>query len=501
VLACLDRPKYEKWFAPILAPSPQTNWTSSGRDSALPVFVELVIEGPMGIAGSARVTQEVSSPEDKLAAGPGQLQSFDQVEEPRAGAERIIATVREIWSERRLLFRFAGVGLALSVAIAFLIPARYISSVQIMPPDSESNSTLALVAGLTAGQGGVGALAGDLLGIKSTGALFVGVLGSRTVQDRIIQRFDLKKEYRTGLEQTARQKLAENTSVSEERKSGIIELSVSDHDPKRAAAIAGAYVEELNTLMAQLTTSSARREREFLEQRLDAVRQDLGSAEKDFSQFASKNGTIDITEQGKAMVGSAATLEGQLIAAQAEVEGLKQIYSDNNVRVRAVQARIDELRRQLQEMSGKSSTPSTENEANSDALYPSIRELPILGVPYADLYRRLKIEEAVYETLTKQYELAKVQEAKEIPTVKVLDLPEIPERKSYPPRLLMIIIGTLGSCALGVIGVVGKSRWREINSSDPTKVFLEQIFHGASERVQRMSRNDRKDPGGIAPEV
>jgi capsule polysaccharide export protein KpsE/RkpR len=433
--------------------------------------------------GAAIVTQEVSNPEHKLATGQGQPEDFDRFEESGVSAERIIATLRETWSERRLLCQFACVGLALSIAIAFLIPARYGSSAQLMPPDSESNSTLALVAGLSAGQGGMGALAGDLLGIKSTGALFVGVLGSRTVQDRIVQRFDLKKEYRVGLEQAARQRLAENTSVSEDRKSGIISLSVTDRDPKRAAAIAGAYVEELNTLMAQLTTSSARREREFLEQRLNAVKQDLDSAEKDFSQFASKNGTIDITEQGKAMVGSAATLEGQLIAAQAEVEGLKQIYSDNNVRVRTVQARINELRRQLEEMSGKAVAPSSSDETASGSLYPSIRELPILGVPYADLYRRLKIEEAVYETLTKQYELAKVEEAKEIPTVKVLDLPEVPEKKSYPPRLFIMIAGTLGSLALGIVWVVGRSRWQEINSQDPAKLFLGEIFHGVGARI------------------
>jgi uncharacterized protein involved in exopolysaccharide biosynthesis len=402
--------------------------------------------------------------------------------------QRIIARMRLVWRERKFLSRLAVAGFVLSTLVAFLTPARYSSTAQLMPPDSEASSGLALAAEL-AGQGGIGGLAGDLLGMKSTGALFVGVLGSRTVQDRIVERFDLRKVYRVRLEQAARQRLAENTGISEDRKSGIISLTVTDGDPKRAAAIAGAYVEELDTLMAQLTTSSAHREREFLEQRLVAVKQDLDSAEENFSQFSSKNGMIDITEQGKAMVGSAATLEGQLVAAEAELKGLKQIYTDSNVRVRTVQARIAELRHQQGVLSGGAAAPSTNGAAASDATYPTLRQLPILGVPYADLYRRLMIEETVYETLTKQYELAKVEEAKEIPTVKVLDSPDVPEKKSYPPRLSMVVLGTLGTLALGILVVIGKSRWQEIDSQDSTKLFLKEVFHGVSARIPWVSAN------------
>lgn len=351
------------------------------------------------------------------------------------------------------------------------------------------------MAGFAGQAGGLGALAGDLIGIRSTGALFMGVLQSRTVRDRIVARFDLRKIYRLRLEEMARQRLAENTSVSEDRKSGIISLSVTDRDPKRAAAIAGAYVDELNTLMVQLTTSSARREREFLEQRLDMVRLDLDSAEKNFSQFASKNATVDITQQGKAMVESAAMLEGHLIGAQSELAGLKQIYSDNNVRVRATQARIAELRRQLEKFGGKEVTPSDSGPTESDALYPSLRQLPILGVPYADLYRRLKIEEAVYETLTKEYELAKVQEAKEIPTVKVLDFPNVPERRSYPPRLAIMVLGTLSALAVGVVWVTGKSRWEDIDSQDPTKLLAREVFRDVSARLPWFSANGGRANG------
>ena len=334
-------------------------------------------------------------------------------------------------------------------------------------------------------------MAGDLLGIKSTGALFTGVLRSRTVEDRIIDRFELKKVYGKNLQMKAREKLAERTALSEDRKSGIITLTVSDRDPKRAAAIANAYVEELDTLMARLTTSSAHRERVFLEERLDAVKKELDAAEKDFSQFASSKGAIDITAQGKAMVEAAATLEGQLIAAQSELEGLKQIYTGSNVRVRSTQARIDELRHQLRRLGGKAgSTPTNAGEsASDDAPYPTLRQLPILGVPFADKLRRLKVEEAVFETLTKQFELAKVQEAKEIPSVKILDAPMVPEHKSFPPRLAIISLGVFFTTFAGVIWVLSAARWQEIDPQDPRKALAQEVFRTVAARIPWVSRN------------
>ncbi len=153
-----------------------------------------------------------------------------------------------------------------------------------------------------------------------------------------------------------------NTSVSADRKTGIITIQVADKSPTRAAAMAGEYINELNQVVTLLNTSSAHRERVFLEDRLTQVKQDLESAEQNFSQFATKNTALDIPTQGKAMIEAAATLEGQLIAAQTELEGLKQVYADGNVRVRSTQARVDELRRQLEKSLGsKSGDPGTGN--------------------------------------------------------------------------------------------------------------------------------------------
>src|SRR5439155_1766785 len=287
-----------------------------------------------------------------------------------------------------------------------------------------------------------------------------------------------------------RKEVAKNTDISVNRKSQIITIIVTDRSAQRAAAMAQAYVEELNGLVAELSTSSARRERIFLEGRLQAVSQDLEAAEKEFSEFASKNTAIDIKEQGKAMVEAAAILQGQLIAAQAELEGLKQIYTDNNVRVRSVRARIDELQHQLEKLGGKGeSTSSLSGQPGGDSFYPSIRKLPLLGVTFADLYRRTKVQEAVFETLTKEYELAKVQEVKEVPTVKVLDRADIPDKKSFPPRLLIIFLGTALVFTAAATWVLGNTYWDETDPNDPRKVFAQEVFSTVKARIPGFSRN------------
>jgi capsule polysaccharide export protein KpsE/RkpR len=398
--------------------------------------------------------------------------------------DSLVGRLRLLWNERRMLGGAALAGLLIGLLVALLLPKKFESTTQLMPPDSQSTSTLAMMAVLSGRTGGgLGAFAGDLLGIKSSGSLFIGILRSRTLEDRLIERFDLKRVYWTRLDETARRKLAENTIIYEDRKSGILTLTVVDNDPKRAAALAQAYVEELDRLVAKLSTSSARREREFLEERLKTVQGDLESAEKDLSQFASKNNAIDIKEQGKAMVEAAATLEGQLIVAKSRLEGLKQIYMDNNARVRAVQAEVSELQSQLEKIGGKGESTSSANLSQGDPLYPSIRKLPLLGVTYADLYRRTKVQEAVFEALTQQYELAKVQEAKETPSVKVLDEPRVPERKSFPPLLQIMMLCTMLALMGATVFVLGRANWVRVDEAHPGKALALEVFQSVNKRM------------------
>ena len=303
--------------------------------------------------------------EARVPGGPtnGEVWAGDQERQqdsrPREAREQTVANLRLLWDSRRFLGRVTGAGLLLSTLLVLLIPSRYRSVVRLMPPDNPSGSGFAMAAmALSGGAPGLGGIAGDLLGLKSTSDLLVGVLSSRTVEDKLIQKFDLKKVYGAPRMEDARKALAAQTDISIDRKSQIITVNVTDKSPQRAAAMAQAYVEELNRTVAEVSTSSARRERIFLEGRLQAVNQDLEAAEKEFSQFASQNTAIDIKEQGKAMVEAAATLQGELIAARSELEGLRQLYADSNVRVRSVQARVAELENQLKKVGGKDDTTS-----------------------------------------------------------------------------------------------------------------------------------------------
>jgi uncharacterized protein involved in exopolysaccharide biosynthesis len=371
--------------------------------------------------------------------------------------------------------------LLVGVVVAFALPVRYESTTQLMPPDTQSGSGMAMLAALSSRTGGaLEGVSGDLLGVKSSGALFVGILTSRTVQDRLIERFDLRKVYGYWLPEDARLKLRENTQISEDRHSGIIGITVSDRERGRAAGLAQAYVEELNRLVAELSTSAAHRERVFLEQRLTAVKQKLDEAAKEFSLFSSQNSAIDIKEQGRAMINAAAALSGQLIATESELSGLEQIYNPNNVRVKAVKARAAELRKKLAELSGDSGDG---RNSEAQAEYPTLRKLPLLGVTYADLYRQTKIQETVYETLTQEYELAKVQEAKETPSVKILDAPSIPGRRSFPPRLQVIFLGICLAVAGKGFWIVGREEWAGIDRQHPGKVFASEILQTANARM------------------
>ena len=392
------------------------------------------------------------------------------------GAERDTYTRSDlllaVWRERRFIAKAFAVGFLLAAIVSLLIPPTYESTSRLMPPEKQSLSGLAglLAAATSEDKTGsiVGGLMTDALGMKTPGALYVGVLKSRTIQDALVDRFDLRKVYGTRLRKSAREVLADRTDIVEDRKSGIISISVTDRSPQRAMELARAYPETLNNLTAQLNTSAAHRERVFIEDRLKSVKEELDVAAKNLSEFSSKNMTLDVKEQGRAMVEGAAALEGQLIAAESELSGLEQIYTTNNVRVRSLRARVDELKKQLSSLKGVNATTGVSEPNVPGEFGVSITKLPLLGVTYYDLYRRVKIEETVFEVLTKQYELAKIEEAKELPNIKVLDQAMVPETKTSPKRTLMTLGGALLAGFLATLYIIASLRIRALSMTRPS---------------------------------
>ena len=394
-----------------------------------------------------------------------------------------------LWDHRRLLAKVTAVALILSAAIALLTPNRYESVARLMPPDQPSSGAAALAAlagrSLGGGLAGLGSLAGLLGGGKTSSALFIDLLHSRTISDRIIDRFNLQKVYKKRYRIDTVKYLGHHTTVLEDKKSGVITITFSDTDRRRAQAITQAYLDELNSMVTHANTSSAGREREFIEKRLVSVQADLQSAEKALSQFSSTNVTLDIKEQTHAMVDAAAKLQAELIVGQAELDSLEQIYGEGNVRVRAARARIGELKSELAKMSGSASPDgSSQSGEASQELYPSLRQIPRLAVPYADLYRRVRIQETVFELLSQQYETARIEEAKDTPVVSVIDPPLVAETKSFPPRKLVVLLLTMLAVGATCFYIVLRSRWENVPACDPRKVLAQEIADSVRRRLE-----------------
>jgi capsule polysaccharide export protein KpsE/RkpR len=304
-------------------------------------------------------------------------------------------------------------------------------------------------------------LAGGLMGARTPSGTYIGIMYSQTAQDDIINRFDLRRVYHCKLYIDARKTLTGQTAIVEDKKSGIISIAVTDNDPYRARDITEAYVEELDKLVNKGSNSSARRERIFLEERLKSIKSSLDASIRELSNFSSRNATMDLQRQGEATIEAAGRLQGELIVAQSELSGLKATYTDDNVRVRQLRGRVDELQRQLRKMGGVGE--DVDGAAlKSDQLFPSVRKLPLLGVTYYDLYRQVTMQETIYEILTKQYELAKVQEAREIPPIKVLDEPAVPETRSSPHRMMIVFYGMVLSALAGIAWIISPILWNLI---------------------------------------
>lgn len=433
---------------------------------------------------------EISGP----AIAPSYEPSYSPETEPDRPEGGAAGKLWLFWKHRVFLWRVFWITTLLSVAVAFLIPVRFKSTAKLVAGENPGNSPLSGLLNKAAGGGsglGLGLDPSSLLGLKTPGAFYVEVLKSRTVQDRLVQKFDLRTHYHKKYYQDARKKLDRMTDLEEDKKSGIITLSVVDWDAKFAAMLARSYIEEMNRVAADLNTSAAHREREFLEERLKSAKQDLDQASLALSEFSSKHAMMDVQQQGRAMMDAAARLQGELIGSESELKGLEQIYSEDNVRVRSLKARVGELQSQLKKMMGSYTTPAIANDASASGDYPSIRTLPALGYRYQDLYRQAKTQEGIYDFLTQQYELARVEEAKELPVVRVMDEPNVPEKKNSPIRSLIVGLSVFVAMVLGCVWVVEKEKWERLPIDDTRRVLISEVGSELKTALRQITRSGK----------
>ena len=391
----------------------------------------------------------------------GSLEQLPQTQEqreqnlPQAAHKKAnwVTNASLFWDYRRTFLRLGVVVFVLSILFALTLPKEFVSTARIMPPEQGSSSAAMLAALVGKGSaGGLAGLAGSLLGAKNNGAMFVALLHSGTVSGHLIDRFDLQRVYHKRYRLDTAKRLGHLTKITEDIKSGVITIVVTDETRERARDLAQGYLDELNSLVARVNTSSAHREREFIEQRLNTVQAELQRAQVELSDFSSKNTTIDIREQTRATVEADAKLEGQLIASESELDSLRQIYGNQNVRVRAAEARNAVLKRELQRANvGSGQDLGGAGVDNGIHPYPALRQLPQLGAKWANLYRNVRVHETVFDLLSEEYETARIEEVKSIPTVNVIDFPGLPERKAGPHRTLIVLISTLLAIVLTAV--------------------------------------------------
>lgn len=378
---------------------------------------------------------------------------------------KIASILRRVWTRRRLFASIVFLGIVFSVVWALTRPIRFTSTTTLMPPDSSSSSSssMGMISTLP--------IANPLLAVRTPSALFIAILSSRNIQDSLVADYDLVHRFKKGSEEDAAAELAKSAKFKDDNRSGTVTISVEAPDPHLAQELADGYVKELNAFVTRNSTSAAHRERVFLEERLKQLKLDMDSSAQALSQFSAKNKTIDIPSQNAATLTYEARLRADLQSARAELASLQQVYTNDNVRVLSVKARITELEGQLSKTIG---TSQSGDLSSTDS--PSIAELPSLSVTYADLSRSVREKELVWETLTKEYETARVQEDKEIPTVRVLDPAKVPNVRSAPARATIVGFGTFISVLVALVLVLIVSTWKEMDpQTEPKKLVFEMI--------------------------
>ena len=388
-------------------------------------------------------------------------------------SEKIIELLELYWKRRILAISIIGAGIVLSVAYAFTLKNYYVSSTSLMPQDNSSPYSSML--SMFSGSGPSASLGSEALGLSTPSELQMSILQSRTVADAMVARFDLMNYYKAPSIELARKMLFGDTKIEQDKKSGLITIGVTSDSPQLACKMADGYVVELNRVLTENSTSAARRERQFLEERLKQVKLDLDDSSKALSQFSTKTMTLDIPNQARSVVEGSQRLESLISEGQSQLAALRETYSEDNYRVKAIEARNAELQRQL-ELLGGATRAANSGGTKRDSPYPSASELPKLGLTYSDLERNVRADEAIWESLTKQYEMARVQEAKEIPTIHVLDPAFIPSHKAGPRRSLIVYIGTLVAVFLSFIVIFGQAGWQYLGEDSLPKRLMARWF-------------------------
>jgi capsule polysaccharide export protein KpsE/RkpR len=324
----------------------------------------------------------------------------------------------------------------LAVGVSLLVPNVYTARITLLPPNSQGQSgSAAALAALGALSGGLGGLAG--LAAKTPDEMYVALLKSDSVQRALDEKFALKQRWDVKTYEQLRKTFAQYVRVAADKKSGVISVEVDDEEPKFAAAMANAYTTEVTRLLGRLAVSEAQQRRVFFEQQLKDTKENLVKAEQRLRDVQEKSGVIVLDKQAEALITGAALLRAQIVEREVQLKVLRTAATEQNPDVQRLNSELRALRAELARME------SAQGGTAGSAVDLPVGKLPEAGIEYVRARRELKLQEALLEAMLRQYEIAKLDEAKEGPVLQTVDVAVPPDRKSKPHRALIVLASTL----------------------------------------------------------
>jgi uncharacterized protein involved in exopolysaccharide biosynthesis len=389
-------------------------------------------------------------------------------EQARSG--RLRAT-RAVLRRKGLVLLCAVAGFAAGVFLALASKPSYTAKAVFLPPNSPSSNS-ALLIGQLGQLAGLGASSGSLGGLKDPGAIYVGILESRTVADDMIQQFDLQKVYRTKKLSGTEKALAGHTKFVP-GKDTLITISVDDHDPQRAAAMANAYLKELSKQNDRLALTEAGQRRIFFEKQLEQEKDRLADAEVELTRTEQKTGLIHPQGQAQVQIAAIAQTQAEISNREIQLAALSERATSENPETVRLNSELASLRDQLRRLE------NTNVKGNpGDPMVPTAK-VPELALEYIRKDRDVKYHEALYMLLLRQFESAKLDESRAAPLVQVVDDAVIPDQKSWPPRTIFALLFCfLGLCG-GIGWVVASDLWARKMSDPETAAEWQSIREAA----------------------
>jgi len=357
---------------------------------------------------------------------------------------------------------------------------RYTATVTLLSPQQNTSMGAALASQLGS-MGGMAALAGGSLGLKNPNDMFVAMFKSRTVEDAMVQHFNLTQGYHKKLLSDARKAFENHTIVDGSGKDGLIHISVEDRNPKRAAELANGYVDQFRIQSQHLAITEASQRRLFFEQELEQAKNNLANAEEALKQTQQTTGVIELSSQSRALIESAASLRAQITQREVQIQGMQTYATGENAQLVQAQRELAGMRAQLANLGG------SEDSASSGLIVPKGR-VPEAGLEYIRKLRDVKYNETIFDILARQFEVAKLDEAKQGALIQVLDPAIPPDRRSFPKRGLIVIgataFGWIMACLLA-LALAGVERMRRNRAAAAKLARVRGIFFSTARPVVR----------------